>query len=497
MNLRYCEKNRVRGTTESKMTSLPISDVQAALAGLVGQANVYADPADKARYETGARYGDGKAALVVRPGSAAEVAAVVRYCVDTGTPLIAQGANTGLVAASTPDASGTQVVLSLERLRGEIAVDRANRTATVGAGVTLQELNDKLAEHGLCFPIDLGANPSLGGMIATNTGGSRLIRYGDVRHNLLGIEVVLADPPGQVLDLMSGLRKNNTGYDLKQFFVGVSGAGGIITRAVVQVHPLPRQTATALIVPTSQEAVLELLIALESEFGDFLTAYEGMSSSTVQSVIDHVPGVANPFAPEPIPDYCLLVELAATSSREVLGVDLQSALNDFLERQFDVLVTNAVLDGGPDLWKIRHSISESIRHQGKLIAFDIAVPRSSMVDFQTTARRMLEADFPWLRLFDFGHWADGGTHFNIVWPHDAAPAYDTDTVEKLRLAIYDLVVRQFGGSFSAEHGVGPYNERFYHRYASPEAQVLSGKIQQAIDPRHALGQVHFGPSPKP
>ncbi|VCU68943.1 putative FAD-linked oxidoreductase [Pigmentiphaga humi] len=468
-------------------------ELRNALAALVGEANLYADPADKARYETGARYGNGKAALIVRPASTAEVAAVVRHCVATATPLIAQGANTGLVAASTPDESGTQVVLSLERLRSELVIDRANRTATVGAGVTLQELNDKLAEHGLCFPIDLGANPSIGGMIATNTGGARLIRYGDVRHNLLGVEVVLADPPGQVLDLMSGLRKNNTGYDLKQLFVGVGGAGGVITRAVVQVHPLPRQTATALIVPTTQQATLDLLIELESEFGDFLTAYEGMSRSTVQSVIDHVPGVANPFAPEPIPDYCLLVELAATSSREVLGVDLQGALNDFLERQFDVLVSNAVLDGGPDLWKIRHSISESIRHQGKLIAFDIAVPRSSMIAFRETAQRMLDQGFPWLRLFDFGHWADGGTHFNIVWPHDATPAYDADTVERLRVALYDLVVRDFGGSFSAEHGVGPYNARFYHRYASAESQALAGRVQRALDPARALGQVDFGP----
>ncbi|MDX3905992.1 MAG: FAD-binding oxidoreductase [Pigmentiphaga sp.] len=477
------------------MSSTSIPDLHGALAALVGEAHVYIDAADKARYETGARYGNGRAALVVRPGSTAEVAAIVRHCVQSGVPLIAQGANTGLVAASTPDESGSQVVLSLERLRGEIAVDRANRTATVGAGVTLQELNDKLAEHGLCFPIDLGANPSLGGMIATNTGGSRLIRYGDVRHNLLGVEVVLADPPGQVVDLMSGLRKNNTGYDLKQLFVGVGGAGGVITRAVVQVHPLPRQTATALIVPTGQEAILDLLIALEGEFGDFLTAYEGMSRATVQSVIDHVPGVTNPFAPDPIPDYCLLVELAATSSREVLGVDLQSALNDFLERQFDVLVANAVLDGGPDLWKIRHSISESIRHQGKLIAFDIAVPRSSMVAFRHTALQLLERDFPWLRLFDFGHWADGGTHFNIVWPHDASIAYDPEQVERLRVAIYDLVVREFGGSFSAEHGVGPYNERFYHRYASPETQALAGRVQQAVDPRGALGQVWYGPPP--
>lgn len=477
------------------MSHPTIDRLHADLVAIVGPAHVFADAADTARYEQGARYGEGKAARVVRPGSSAEVAALVRYCLAENVPLLAQGANTGLVAASTPDASGRQVVMSLERLRGDIEVDRANRTATVGAGITLQDLNERLARDGLCFPIDLGANPSIGGMIATNTGGSRLIRYGDVRHNLLGVEVVLADPPGQVLDLMSGLRKNNTGFDLKQLFVGTAGAGGVITRAVLQVHPLPRQTATALIVPTGQAAILDLLIALESEFGDFLTAYEGISQAAVQSVIDHVPGVANPFAPEPVPEYCLLVELSSTASRDTLGLDLQQALNDFLEKQFDVLVSNAVLDGGPDLWKIRHSISESIRHQGKLIAFDIAVPRSAMAEFRTTALAMLARDFAWLRLFDFGHWADGGCHFNIVWPHGAAEPFDADVVEKLRIAVYDLVVLQYGGSFSAEHGIGPYNVRFYHRYTDAAVQDYAGRVQGAMDPRRALGPVWFGAGP--
>ena len=462
------------------------------LAAIVGEAYVFSDAADKVRYEKGARYGEGRAALVVRPGSAAEIGAVLEYCLRNAVPLIAQGANTGLVAASTPDASGSQVVLSLERLRGDIQIDRANRTATVSAGVTLQDLNEKLAQHGLCFPIDLGANPSIGGMIATNTGGSRLVRYGDVRHNLLGLEVVLADPPGQVLDLMTGLRKNNTGYDLKQLFVGTGGAGGIITRAVLQVHPLPRQTATALIVPTGQEAILDLLIALESEFGDFLSAYEGISRTCIEAVMDHMPSVANPFAPEPIPDYMLLVELSSTASREALGMDLQEALNNFLEKHFDVLVANALLDGGPDLWKIRHSISESIRHQGKLIAFDIAVARSSMVAFRAEAMAMMAERFPWLRLYDFGHWADGGCHFNIVWPHGAAEPVNDAQIEELRIAIYDMVVLQYQGSFSAEHGVGPYNERFYHRYTPEVLQEFSGKIQGAIDPQHRLGQVWFG-----
>lgn len=473
-------------------TALPASLIQD-LAAIVGDAQVFSEPADRARYEKGARYGEGRAALVVRPADAREIGAVLDYCIGHGQPLIVQGANTGLVAASTPDATGLQVVMSLERLRGDIIVDKANRTATVGAGVTLQDLNDRLAEHGLCFPIDLGANPSIGGMIATNTGGSRLVRYGDVRHNLLGLEVVLAEPAGQVLDMMTGLRKNNTGYDLKQLFVGTGGAGAIITRAVLQVHPLPRQSATALIVPTGQEAILDLLIALESEFGDFLTAYEGISRTCIEAVMEHMPAVTNPFAPEPIPDYALLVELSATASRETLGMDLQDALNGFLERHFDELVANAVLDGGADLWKIRHSISESIRHQGKLIAFDIAVPRSAMVDFRKTAIAMMEERFAWLRLYDFGHWADGGCHFNIVWPHEAPNPPDDDTIEALRVAIYDLVVLQYGGSFSAEHGVGPYNERFYHRYTPEPVQAYAGRIQHTMDPQRLLGQVWFGP----
>ena len=185
---------------------------------------------DMAAYEEGARYGQGHARLVVRPASVAQVQAVVRLCAAQRIPLLPQGANTGMVGASTPDMSGTQIVLSLARLRATCDIDVANRSVVVDAGVTLQELNEKLEPHGLWFPIDLGANPSIGGMIATNTGGTRLIRYGDVRSNLMALQVVLMDPPGEVVELGRALRKNNTGVDWKQMFVGASGAGAAVPR---------------------------------------------------------------------------------------------------------------------------------------------------------------------------------------------------------------------------------------------------------------------------
>jgi FAD/FMN-containing dehydrogenase len=442
---------------------------------------------------SGARYGQGRALAVLRPVNAKQVADVVACCARHGVPLVPQGANTGLVAASTPDASGRFLVLSLERLKQHIEIDALNRSVTVDAGLTLQELNDALEPHGLFFPIDLGANPSIGGMIAANTGGARLIKYGDVRHNLLGLQAVLCDPPGQVLDMLHGLRKNNTGPDLKQLFVGSSGAYGVITRAVLQVHRLPQQTATALIVPRDQAAVLQLLQTMEQDFPEFLSAFEGVSGEALQAVLRHVPDIANPFAPEPVPEYCVLVELSSAASEQVLGSSLEQMLTASLENLFGDVVENAVVGRGKDLWRIRHAISEAVRQEGKVIAFDISMPRSSFVQFRSDGLALVAEAYPWLKVMDFGHWGDGGCHFNMVWPADADTAYDAAIVEQLRTAIYDLVVHRYQGSFSAEHGVGPYNQAYYHRYVSQPAQELGGKLQHLMDPQRLLGLTWFGP----
>ncbi len=428
---------------------------------------------------------------MLRPNTHEQIVEIVKLCVEHQQPLVLQGANTGLVAASTPDDSGQVIVLSLQRLNQHIVIDAVNRSVVVDAGVTLQELNDALAEHDLFFPIDLGANPSVGGMIAANTGGARLIKYGDVRQNLLGLRAVLMHPAGEVLDLQTALRKNNTGPDLKHLFVGSSGALGIITRAVLQVHRLPKQIATALIVPRDQAAVLELLQIVERDCGDFLSAFEGVSGAAMQAVIKHIPNIANPFAPEPIPEYCVLVELSSTADEKTTGIQLDTILTNCLENLFGDVVQNAIIGRGKDLWRIRHSVSEAVRHEGKIIAFDISMPRSSLVAFREEALELMAQQFAWIKVMDFGHWADGGSHFNMVWPLDAPKIYDTEIVSKIRALIYDLVVEKYQGSFSAEHGVGPYNIDYYQKYISKEARKLSAELQTKLDPLRLLGLIKF------
>lgn len=462
-----------------------------ALHAIVGERGLLLG-ADMAGYEQGARYGQGQALCVVRPASVEEVQAVVRCCVEHGVPLLPQGANTGLVGASTPDASGAQVVLSTSRLRGLCDIDAANRSVTVDAGVTLQDLNEKLEPHGLWFPIDLGADPTVGGMIAANTGGTRLIRYGDVRHNLLALQAVLPTPEAEVLELGRALRKDNTGPDLKQLFVGTSGAGAVITRATLEVHVRPQQSATALVVPTSDDAVLQLLQALERELGDYLSAFEGLSGHAMQAAIDHVPDLRNPFAPEPAPDFAILIELEAASSKAYTGLDLQEALNQFLQDQFEQTIENAVIGNGHELWHLRHSISEGARALGKPVAFDVSVPRSRIMAFCRAARAVVAREFPFLHVVDFGHVADGGVHFNVIWRSDAAQPYDAAVVQRLRDRIYAMVVQDYAGSYSAEHGVGPHNLAYYRRYTAPASRRLAQGLRRLTDPQQLCGTVDFG-----
>ncbi|MFM9433804.1 FAD/FMN-containing dehydrogenase [Janthinobacterium sp. CG_23.3] len=465
--------------------------VLAELSAIVGERGLLRGD-DCQPYAQGARYGNGVALCVVRPATTEEVSAVVKVCVAHRVQVVVQGGNTGLVGSSTPDSSGLQIVLSLGRLRGECAVDVANRSVRLDAGVTLQELNDKLEPHGLWFPVDLGANPMIGGMIAANTGGTRLIRYGDVRHNLLALEVVLFHPAGEIVRLGSALRKDNTGYDLKQLFVGTSGVAGVITKATLEIHPRPKQSATALVVPVSDDAVAELLASLEAELGDFFSAFEGMSANAMRAAIDHVPNLRNPFAPEPIPDLAILIELESNASPAYTGLDLQETLNRFLQDKFESLISNAVIGNGKELWHLRHGISEGARSIGKPIAFDVSVPRSRVMAFRQAASAHVQANFPHLLVVDFGHIADGGVHFNVIWPHAAALAYDPAIVQQLRDDIYAMVVERFDGSYSAEHGIGPHNLAYYRKYAGARAMAMAGGIKRMLDPLALCGTVDFG-----
>lgn len=466
---------------------LDTTRIAADLRAMLGADAVLTEAEDLTRYESGWRYGKGKALLVARPGTTEQVSELMAYCHERDLRVIPQGANTGLVGASNPDPSGEMLVLSLERLNKRLEIDPVNRTAVVDGGVLLSTLNEALAPHGLMFPIDLGADPTIGGMIATNTGGTRLLKYGDVRHNLQGAEAVLMD--GTVVDVMNHLRKNNTGLDLKQLLVGTSGVYGVITGAVLQVVPVPRQHATALVGCASGAAVLALLQALERELADVFTAYEVISANALNPVFKHHEGIRNPYGAAKPPAYTALVELSSTLPGAALNLPevLEERLGAFLEGDGGEGITDVFMGKPEDFWAIRHHISESLRNEGKVLAFDISVPRSRMAAFTDAAVALLAKDYPFVRSCDFGHWGDGGTHLNLVWNEAESPRPTAVIVEELQSRIYELAVRGFDGSYSAEHGVGPHNQRFYDAYTPEPVKAVNHALKQQLDPKGLLG----------
>ncbi len=461
------------------------------LGEMLGEGALVTEPHERARYEKGWRYGGGKALAVVRPGSTDEVARVLAFASEQGIRVVPQGANTGLVGASTPDSSGEMLVLSLERLSRTLEIDPVDRTVVAGAGVLLSQLDKALEEHGLMFPIDLGADPTVGGMVVTNTGGTRVLRYGDVRQNLLGVEVVLAD--GTVLDLMTALRKNNTGFDAKQLFVGTSGVFGVVTRAVLRVIPRPAQRATALVGAADGATVLRLLSHLERRLGDVLTAFEVMSASALAPVFRYQPRLRNPFGAA-LPPYTVLVELATTLPAETLALDelLEATLGELLEEDGAEGITD-IFPGKPaEQWDIRHHVSESHRHEGEVLGLDISVPRASMAAFVDAARALVAPQYPFVRVCDFGHWGDGGVHLNLIWKEDEAGRPAAELKAELQPLLYELAVTRFRGSFSAEHGVGPHNQAFYDRYTPALVQDVCRALKARLDPRGLLGTTRLG-----
>lgn len=472
------------------MTGGPPIGIVGALREIAGPNGIVIPP-DSAAFDDGYRYGSGASLCVVRPATVEALRQTVRFCAAHEIRVVAQGANTGLVGASSPDTSGGQIVLSLSRLVGIETLDASNRTATLFAGTRLSALNAAAKKHGLCFPIDLGADPSIGGMVATNTGGARLLRFGDVQHNLLGLEVVLFDRQATMLTDLKGLRKDNSGLDWKQLFVGTGGTFGIITRATVELHRLPSQTLTALVVPRDHAAVPAIVDRLEAVLGDLLSACEGMSGNAIMAALRHHPSLRNPFTA--LPDYALLVELSTCLPTEA-GIALEDLLNLALEACFEgaePLVVDTIVGRAEDFWAIRHAISDGLGRTGTVIAFDIAMPRSNLPAFRLAALAAVSSKFPFLHVCDFGHCGDGGDHFNIVWPANSSCSEGafSKAVAVLQELIYGLVVEQHGGTFSAEHGVGPHNREFYERYTAPDERALARRLKAIFDPGGLLGNV--------
>ena len=445
---------------------MSLSDHIQQLKKIVGNAHVITNDKEKESYETPWRGDKGKAAFVLRPHNTDEVSACVAYLVQHKIPFIPQSGNTGLVGASTPDQTGTQVIINLERLNHIQDINKINRSAHVGAGIRLSKLNMAAEKDHLFFPIDLSADPCLGGMIATNTGGSRLLKYGGVRENLLGLKAVLRDENGTILDLINPLHKNNTGFDTKQRFIGTGGVNGIITECVVSLSSLPQQQATAILIPKNLHAVPNILVVLEKIFGDNLSAFEGISGNAIKAAFDHNPDLKNGFGNN-IPDYACLIELNRawtkrdyeTSLEETLQIELQNVMEENNDLLSDVLFGN-----GNDHWALRHSISEGVQQSGKLVSFDVSFTRDKAINFLIEMQNALPQQFTDIIICDFGHIGDGAMHFNLVINPDDNRLENPDFIPSLREWVLDRVVYDFNGSFSAEHGIGPLNQVAYDKY---------------------------------
>ena len=451
------------------------------LAAIVGAQNVITDAETMHPYlgDWRGRY-RGAARCVVRPGTTAEVSAIVRACSAAGVAMLPQGGNTSHCGASIPDKSGKTVLISLSRLNKIRAVDAANNTITVEAGCVLQNLQEAAVAVDRLFPLSLAAEGScqIGGNLSTNAGGVQVLRYGNARELVLGLEVVL--PDGEVWNGLRGLRKDNTGYDLKQLFIGAEGTLGIITAAVVKLFPLPRSTATAWLAIASPQAAIGLLNGLQAAFGAMLTACELVSDISLGMVLKHIPGAQAPLEKSP---WYLLVELSGSGEEAAL----RDALATFLEPALESgEISDAVLaqsvDQAKRLWNLRESISEAQKIEGFSIKHDISVPVSRIPEFLERAGSALQHAWPGIRIVAFGHVGDGNLHYNQSKPEAGENAAFIAAQPQVNEMVHDIV-HQLGGSISAEHGIGQLKREEILRYKSPLEMQMMRTIKQAFDPR--------------
>lgn len=450
------------------------------LAHVVGDDGLVLDEAAQVPYvEDWLRKWRGRTPVVVRPRTTTEVAAVMRLCRQTGTPVVPQGGNTGMSGGAAPDDSGAQVILSLNRMKRIREVDDVNNTITVDAGVLLADVQAAAREAGRYFPLSLGAEGSctIGGNLATNAGGTAVLRYGNTRDLALGLEVVL--PDGRVWSGLRGLRKDNTGYDLRGLFIGSEGTLGIITGAVLKLYPRPLGRATAWVGAGSPAAVVALLSRMQAECGERLTAFEMMSAYCVALVRAHVASAACPLRDDH--PYHALIELSDPAPQ---------GLQDLLERGLarameDGLVADAAIAASESqaqaMWRVREGISQAQVRAGKAVKHDIALPISRLAAFIDDADAALSAEFAGLPIVNFGHVGDGNLHYNVLLPADVAPAESARLTAALNRRVHDLVAER-GGSISAEHGVGQLRRDELRRYKSAVEMDLMLMIKRALDP---------------
>jgi FAD/FMN-containing dehydrogenase len=456
-------------------------DFLAQCRSIVGDRYVLEAPADMAPFLTDWRGRfTGKAAAVLRPASVEQVAALVRACAAHRVALVPQGGNTGLVLGSVPDASGAQVVLSLARLNNIRQIDPVNRTMTVDAGCILQQIQEAAAAEGCLFPLSLAAEGSctIGGNLSTNAGGTAVLRYGNTRELCLGLEVVT--PQGEIWSGLRGLRKDNTGYDLRDLFIGAEGTLGIITGAVLKLYPQPKASITALAALPSPASALQFLVLMQDHCGSSLTGFELMSGYCLELVAQQFPQLPKPFA-EPHPQYVLLELSSSESEQHAVGL-LEHAIGAALERGVihDAVVASSVAQSA-GLWQLREHIPLAQAKAGKNIKHDISLPVSRIADFIAVTGPQLDAAFPGCQLVCFGHLGDGNLHYNVAPPAGISNEDFLANQDKVNRVVHDSVV-SFGGSISAEHGIGALKRDELAHYKSAVELNMMRAIKAALDP---------------
>ena len=455
-----------------------------ALQALLGEAQVLTD-GDLSAWELDWRKRwHGKALAVVRPGNSDEVAQVLKLCAAHRVAVVPQGGNTGLVGGGVPDASGTQVLLSLARMNRVREIDRANLTLTVEAGCVLQAVQHAAAEADLLFPLSLAAEGSctIGGNLATNAGGTGVLRYGNARELCLGLEVVTAQ--GEIWPGLTGLRKDNTGYDLRDLFIGSEGTLGVITAATLKLYPQPAARVTALAACNTLSDCVALLGLAQAKLGAGLTGFEVMNQFSLALVRQHFAQLPQPLAAS---SWTVLLEYSDPDGEAPARARFEPLLEAALARGLisDAALAESLAQSAA-LWHLRESIPLAQGLEGLNVKHDIALPVSAIPDFCERTGRALEARFPGARLVNFGHLGDGNLHYNVQGPAGGeARQFLTDHEHAINQLVFDAV-QACGGSFSAEHGIGALKRDELAARKSPVALGLMRAIKQALDPHGLL-----------
>jgi len=452
---------------------------------IVGAANVLTEGDLTAWVQDWRRRETGKALAVVRPGSTAEVAAVVKACAAARVSMVPQGGNTGMVVGSTPDASGTQVVLSLTRMNKVRTLDAGNLTITVDAGCVLQNLQEACEKAGFLFPLSLASEGSctIGGNLGTNAGGTQVVRYGNTRELCLGLEVVNAQ--GEIWDGLMGLRKDNTGYDLRHLFIGSEGTLGVITGATMKLYPLPKSQLTAFAAVPSLEAAVQLLGLAHGHLGAGLTGFEVMGQFPLSLVAKHFPQQRVPFWQESA--WCVVLENSDNESEEHARACFERLLEAAMEAGCvsDAVVAESMAQAHA-LWHIRESIPLAQAEEGLNIKHDISINVSRIPEFVAETNTLLLARFPGARLVVYGHLGDGNLHYNVQAPENQDQALFLNEMEAPMNALVYEVVDRYRGSISAEHGVGSLKVDSLPKHKSPVALGMMRAIKQGLDPHNLM-----------